>query len=314
MNLESVRAFVAVAEEGQFRHAAARLGISQQAVSKRVAALEDSLGVTLFRRVPTGAALTPDGRTFLPHARAVLVAARQAVESVQRETRPLRVDVLGSRLASTDLLREFHRGHPELPLETVTLTGASAAAQALLDGEIDAAFVHLREPVRDIDSRLDDAPVFLEALEIVVGERHPLAGATSVDLAALAAYEAWMPGIIKGSEWADFYRELADEFGLTIDPTGPDFGIEPLLDVISESRSLITYVGERTRIVWSLHQNLTRIPIVTPTPVYPWSLIWHPGNRHPGLRRLVAHTREHAPRTGLRPSWLPGPSRAAFPR
>lgn len=35
MNIEAVRAFVAVAEDGQFQHAAARLGVSQQAVSKR---------------------------------------------------------------------------------------------------------------------------------------------------------------------------------------------------------------------------------------------------------------------------------------
>jgi Bacterial regulatory helix-turn-helix protein, lysR family len=68
VNIEAVRAFVAVAEEGQFQHAAGRLGVSQQAVSKRIAALEAELGTALFRRTPSGAALTQDGRTFLPHA------------------------------------------------------------------------------------------------------------------------------------------------------------------------------------------------------------------------------------------------------
>jgi hypothetical protein len=68
VNIEAVRAFVAIAEEGQFQHAAVRLGVSQQAVSKRIAALEAELGTALFRRTPSGAALTQDGRTFLPHA------------------------------------------------------------------------------------------------------------------------------------------------------------------------------------------------------------------------------------------------------
>lgn len=60
-----------MAEEGQFRLAADRLGISQQATSKRVASLEVELGTTLFRRVPAGAELTADGRVLLPHARVV---------------------------------------------------------------------------------------------------------------------------------------------------------------------------------------------------------------------------------------------------
>lgn len=47
MNLEAVRAFVTVAEEGQFQLAADHLAISQQAVSKRLAALEADLGVRL---------------------------------------------------------------------------------------------------------------------------------------------------------------------------------------------------------------------------------------------------------------------------
>jgi DNA-binding transcriptional LysR family regulator len=50
MNVEAVRAFIAIAEEGQFQLAAADLGISQQAVSKRLAALESDLGVRLFTR------------------------------------------------------------------------------------------------------------------------------------------------------------------------------------------------------------------------------------------------------------------------
>jgi len=42
-----------------------------------------------------------------------------------------------------------------------------------------------------------------------------------------------MPGIVTGTEWAAYYGELAAAFGLTIDVTDPDFGAEPLLEVIA---------------------------------------------------------------------------------
>ncbi|GAA5165977.1 hypothetical protein GCM10023321_56690 [Pseudonocardia eucalypti] len=52
MELEVVRTFVAVADNGQFQAAADELGITQQAVSKRVATLERALGAPLFARSP----------------------------------------------------------------------------------------------------------------------------------------------------------------------------------------------------------------------------------------------------------------------
>ena len=69
MDLDAVRTFVAVADAGQFSDAAADLSITQQAVSKRIAALEKDLGVWLFTRTARGAELTVDGQAFRPHAR-----------------------------------------------------------------------------------------------------------------------------------------------------------------------------------------------------------------------------------------------------
>ncbi|MEK8105261.1 LysR family transcriptional regulator [Micromonospora sp. M12] len=72
MNLDAVRTFVAAADAGQFQDAAAALSITQQAVSKRIAALEKDLQVRLFTRTARGTQLTVDGQTFLPHARELL--------------------------------------------------------------------------------------------------------------------------------------------------------------------------------------------------------------------------------------------------
>jgi len=72
---------VAVADAGQFREAALALDVTQQAVSKRVAALEKDLGVRLFTRTARGAQLTVDGQVFLPHARDVLRAEERTAVS-----------------------------------------------------------------------------------------------------------------------------------------------------------------------------------------------------------------------------------------
>jgi DNA-binding transcriptional LysR family regulator len=55
VDLDAVRTFVAVADAGQFSEAAVDLSITQQAVSKRIAALEKDLGVRLFTRTARAA-------------------------------------------------------------------------------------------------------------------------------------------------------------------------------------------------------------------------------------------------------------------
>ena len=117
VDLNAVRTFVAAADAGQFQQAAAELSISQQAVSKRIAALERDLGVQLFTRTPRGARLTIDGQAFLPHARDLLGAAERAAASVRPGRRALRVDVIGRGLAPAALLRDFHRAHPDIALD-----------------------------------------------------------------------------------------------------------------------------------------------------------------------------------------------------
>src|ERR1700678_3840826 len=108
MDTDAVRTFVAVADTGQFSRAADDLSITQQAVSKRVAGLEKDLGVRLFIRTARGARLTVDGQAFLPRARELLQAEQRAAAAVRPGRRPLRVDVIGRRLAPAGLLRGFH--------------------------------------------------------------------------------------------------------------------------------------------------------------------------------------------------------------
>jgi DNA-binding transcriptional LysR family regulator len=291
VNVEAVRAFVAVADEGQFQLAAVQLGISQQAVSKRIAALEADLGTALFKRTPSGAALTPDGRTFLPRAGAVLAAVTEARASVQPGTRPLRVDVLARGTGAVDLLRDFCQENPSAAVEMLIGGGAASTIRSLLAGEIDAGYAYLRDVAGELDPALARTYALLEAAHVIVGVRHPLAQSREVRSAELARYRAWVPGIVAGSEWETFYQDFADAFGLDIDPTGYAVGSESVFDAVAASRSLVTLVGERSRVGWPGNLGLVRLPVVDPVPAYPWSLIWRADTAHRAALRLVQHAR-----------------------
>jgi DNA-binding transcriptional LysR family regulator len=82
MNWDDVRIFLAVARAGQILGAARRLEVNHATVSRRVAALEESLNTKLFRRLTTGSELTEAGQRFLGVAERIeadMIAARAEV-------------------------------------------------------------------------------------------------------------------------------------------------------------------------------------------------------------------------------------------
>ncbi|MFJ5778855.1 LysR family transcriptional regulator [Streptomyces sp. NPDC093094] len=309
MDLNAVRTFVAAADAGRFQEAAIELAVTQQAVSKRIAALERSLGARLFNRTPRGAELTIDGQAFLPHAQKLLRAADRAAASVGAGRRPLRVDVINLRGAASGLMRGFHRTHPATELDLVTLSGIDTAVAAVRSGTIDASFRAVAAPGRPLPEDIASVRVIDEPLQLLTGPAHALASARSVPLARLAGHRIWMPGIVPGTEWAAYYDDLVGEFGLTIEATGPNFGSDALLDTVADTPALATFMGEHTRLVWPAGHGLRRIPLTGPTPVYPHSLLWHRDNPHPALAALRAHlaatsTGPHDATGTWRPDWV----------
>ncbi|MFK0282938.1 LysR family transcriptional regulator [Streptomyces sp. NPDC090499] len=305
MDLTAVRTFVAVADAGQFQEAAAVLGVTQQAVSKRIAALERELGVRLFTRTARGAEPTVDGRAFLPPARELLLAEERAAASVRRGRRPLRVDVVGSRLAPAALLRGFHEAHPDLGLDVVTLFDVESALTALRSGAVDASFRAVAMPGRPLPRGIEAVRVYDEPVQLLTGPGHALAGRTSVTPAELAGHRIWIPGIVEGTEWAAYYASLAAEFGLAIDSSGPNFS-GALQDALAGSDALATLVSEQTRLAWPDSHDLRRIPLLDPTPLYPHSLLWATANPHPALSALRTHLAAVRPPRTAAPTWTPG--------
>jgi DNA-binding transcriptional LysR family regulator len=149
MELRQVEHFVAVAEEGHFTRAAARMHIAQSGLSSSIRALEADLGGRLFTRTTRRVTLTAAGRTFLPAARALLEAAgeaRRTVSLVEKvESGSLTVGTIptaGSWFDVAGLLARFHHRHPNVEIHLSTGVAGELVEQVRM-GELDLALVTL---------------------------------------------------------------------------------------------------------------------------------------------------------------------------
>jgi DNA-binding transcriptional LysR family regulator len=82
LKMSELRVFAAVLEHRSFRKAAAVLHVTQPAVTKAIAGLEQTLGVKLFDRVANGVEPTVHGRSFAPRARTVFDELRRAAQDL----------------------------------------------------------------------------------------------------------------------------------------------------------------------------------------------------------------------------------------
>jgi DNA-binding transcriptional LysR family regulator len=304
VDTEALRSFVLAAKLGQLQQAADELGVTQQAVSKRIAGLERELGVRLFTRTPRGVELTLDGQAFLAHARDVVVHVDRAVTAIRPVSRALRIDVLGLRSAQAVILHDYWRAHRQVDLDVVTIrvNDPRQAVAAVQAGDVDATFRTITDPAA-LPHDLRMIRAFDSPLELLAGPKHPLAGAHTLTPAQLRGHRIWVPGIAPRTEWSEFYDELTTAFDLRIDAAGPNFGTEVLLDALADSSDLATLVGSRDRYVWPAGYDLRRIPVTNPAIAYPISLILPRTNPHPRLRDVVGHFRSLAPLPGA--TWLP---------
>jgi DNA-binding transcriptional LysR family regulator len=315
LDLSAVRAMVAVSDEGQFSLAASVLGISQQAVSKRIAKLEGQLGTRLFqRRTGSSIALTAHGTRFLPHARSVLASADTAVAAVL-DSQVLRVAVHGAQIADANLMRFYLEKHPDAEIELIMMGPSTTSRDAVIDGQVDAGFARPHRDTRPLPTHITAVPAYLDALHLLVGKHHPLARRDHIDLDDLDGLTAWVPGAGFNSEVGDFYRRLSDYCGVTIDterqPGG--IGFTNIINRIADSATLSTFGGEGTTTPW--HPNIRRIPIVNPTPAYPMALLWrNTASNHPQLTTLLDFINTSYNTSAATTLWIPEPDRALFPR
>lgn len=147
MELRHIRYFLAVAEEGNFTRAAARVGIGQPPLSQQIRDLENEIGAQLFHRVPHGAELTAAGLAFRERVAMLPAAAEQAAEAARRAARgelgTLRLGFTGTAAINPvvpRLIRDFRRERPDLSLELFEANSVRLR-EDVLGGRLDAAIL-----------------------------------------------------------------------------------------------------------------------------------------------------------------------------
>jgi len=176
VELRHLRYFVAAAEELNFRRAAHRLEITQPALTKQVARLEEQMGVSLFAREQHRlAGLTSAGVEFLAEARQIVEQVEDAIRRVQlvalgRSGR-LRIGLTddAATLRLTSILAAFHARSPNVLVELVELSGPEVLS-ALHANTVD--LVLASEPQNP--ERFAVEELWRESWSIVLPEDHPL--------------------------------------------------------------------------------------------------------------------------------------------
>ncbi|WP_299876170.1 LysR family transcriptional regulator [uncultured Cocleimonas sp.] len=200
MDISAYKAFISVAELGTFSKAAEHLYITQPAVSKRIALLEEQLGSKLFDRIGKRVMLNEAGRALLPIAERIL----QDMKESQRVIDNLNGQVSGELSLVTshhiglhrlpDILKNFTESYPQVRLDLAFMDSEDACHE-IEKGHFELGVVTL--PLSN-SKRLKITPLWNDPLTIAVSPDHPLVAIAkdkAIILSELAKHSAILPAV-----------------------------------------------------------------------------------------------------------------------
>jgi DNA-binding transcriptional LysR family regulator len=192
MDSDALKTFLTVHRRGGVSNAARVLHRSQPAISRRIALLEQELGVPLFERVAGRTKLSDAGRVMVPYAERAVAAAQDAENAIRELTRqnagPVSLAVVGTLAGGrlSQILRRFAGEYPDVALAMRTATSAEVS-DLIRRGEATIGLRYDMDRLRDLDyERLAS-----ERLRVVCALDHPLAGKRIPRLADLRD-ERWI--------------------------------------------------------------------------------------------------------------------------
>jgi DNA-binding transcriptional LysR family regulator len=289
METRRLEYFRAVAEDGNFSRAAARLNMTQPALSQQIQRLEQEVGADLFDRTSRPVVLTDIGERLLVHSAELL----DHVRSIERlrtaagrgETGTLRIGVIPAMLFGglPARLRAFRRLYPDVHVSLHRMDTAPLL-DMLEAGRLDVGFVHARPDPPVLRHRaLDRSP-----LAVALPTDHPLAGAAELRLADLRAE----PLVL-------FPRQSAPENVDTVLSACMAEGFSPR--VVTTSGGYADQAGYvAAGLGWALlpadvdgvhAEDVVRVPL-TPGIAFTERVVWRAPRPNSRVRALLAHLEE----------------------
>lgn len=207
MNISDLHAFIAVSEHNSFSLAADALYLTQPAVSKRIASLEQELGSRLFDRIGRATHLTESGYALREHAIRILAE----VEDSRRAIANLDSKVTGHLKLATShhiglhrlpkVLQLFIERYPDVQLD-LSFMDSEQGCRAVEQGEQELALITLPP---EGSTSLELLPTWTDRLVLTVSPKHPLALEKKITPEILARYPAILPA--RGT----YTRDLIDQ-------------------------------------------------------------------------------------------------------
>lgn len=205
MDRQLLQAFLAIAQQQSFSLAANQLKLTQSAVSKRIALLEEQLSSLLFDRVGRQVHLTEAGHTLLPHAKQLLEDSEKTIRLMKEQQGAIGGTL---RIATSHhigvhrlppFLKTYTQQYPDVHV-TLQFLDSEQAIQAIFQGDFDLALITLpEEKNHDGSDPIQQHVLWHDPMQFVAGHDHPLVQNHSKNTALTAEKLCEYPAILPDS-------------------------------------------------------------------------------------------------------------------
>ena len=292
MNLNQLRYFVSVAENGSFTKAAVQHFISQTAITQQMHALEESVGAKLLDRNSRPVLLTPAGKVFLKEAReilgkmdAALLRTREASTGLEGELR------LGytKGYEHSDLpryLRSFHRDYPNV-LISCYRCDTDMLASGLINGDYDVIFTWDSTNLRQ-EETLDMKVAEHVPLRVALSAAHPLARRSELTRRDLKQENIlFMSPSGTGDSFGDaYYIKLYQQAGYQPNILLRSSDMESILMMVAAEEG-ISIVPEYSH-PWDVGtENVVFVSLAGEGETEEILIVWRKNDDHPALKHFI---------------------------
>jgi DNA-binding transcriptional LysR family regulator len=278
-----------VADYMSFSRAARVLGVRQSAVSRRIQALEDELGVSLFERQLNGVRPTIAGERFFDRTRAALAEIDHAIKDAGAAGRGaegvIRVGIPPFDCSGflCDLLCGFQDAQPEVVFDYFAWPPRRSVA-GIMERRLDVAFVVDGMPAPGCDTKV------LWSTEICVAlpAGHPLSGCEAIEWALLKDERFIIGRDATGARLDDYASENIVKAGNSILLETHDISQDWTMRLVARGFGISLVNGTAME---SPYPGVTFRPLAGDDTRISYCAVWLPGNDNPALRRFLSLAR-----------------------